>query len=129
MRKWKPPFAENKSTEMYYDVIEDYPLIEASFAKQYGIRLRKELEMTWDEFCVLLSGIMPETPLGRIVSIRSEKNAKNIHNFTKEEKRIYSNWHNRRAKQRDIASYQHDLLQMEQLFQSMSKERGDDNGK
>lgn len=113
---------------MYYDVIDDYPLIEASFAKQYGIRLRKEVEMTWDEFCVLLSGIMPETPLGRIVSIRSEKNAKIIHNFTKEEKRIYLDWQKRKAKQRDSSSYQQDLLQMEQMFQSMSKERGDDNG-
>lgn len=124
-----PPFAGNNTNEMFYDVIDDYALIEATFAKQYGIRLRKETDMSWDEFCVLLSGIMPETPLGRIVSIRSEKNAKTIHNFTKEEKRIHLDWQNKKAKQRNKASYQNDLLQMEQMFQSMSKERGDGNGR
>lgn len=32
--------------------------------------------MSWGEFCSLLSGLMPDTPLGQIVGIRSEKDPK-----------------------------------------------------
>ena len=46
--------------ESWYDLLEDYDLIEASFAKQYGIRLRNEQDMTWSEFATLLSGLMPD---------------------------------------------------------------------
>ena len=56
----------------WYDLIDDWALVEASFASQYHIRLRSENDMTWGEFCTLLSGIMSETPLGQIVAIRSE---------------------------------------------------------
>lgn len=48
--------------------------------------------MSWSEFCSLLSGIMPDTPLGQIVSIRAEKNPKVIAKFSKEQKRIRNDW-------------------------------------
>lgn len=67
-------------------------MIEASFAKQYGIRLRNEDDMSWSEFCSLLSGIMHDTPLGRIVAIRSERDPKVIKEFTKDEIRIRNEW-------------------------------------
>ncbi len=79
-------------SETYYDIWDDWELIESSFLSQYGIRLRTEDIMSWEEFCSLLCGIMPETPLGRIVSIRSEKDPKIIKNFTKEQKRIRNEW-------------------------------------
>lgn len=45
-------------------MVEDWPLIEASFAKQYQIRLRRDLNgMNYAEFRALLSGLMPDTPL------------------------------------------------------------------
>lgn len=59
---------------------------------QYGIRLRADDDMSWSEFCSLLSGIMPETPLGRVVSIRAEKDIKVINGFTKEQKKIHNDW-------------------------------------
>lgn len=80
------------SGESYYDLFEDWELIESSFLKQYGIRLRADGDMSWSEFCSLLSGIMPDTPLGQIVSIRSEKDSKRIKEFTKEQKRIRNDW-------------------------------------
>lgn len=48
--------------------------------------------MDWQEFCTLLSGIMPETPLGQIVRIRSEDNKDMLKLFTPEQKRIRSEW-------------------------------------
>lgn len=81
-----------QSSETYYDVFDDWELIEASFLKQYGIRLRSNDDMSYAEFCSLLSGIMPDTPLGQIVSIRAEKDSKVIKKFTKEQKRIRDEW-------------------------------------
>lgn len=83
-------------SETYYDLFKDWDLIEASFLKQYGIRLRTEDDMSWSEFCSLLSGIMPDTPLGQIVSIRSEKDPKVLKCFTKEQKRIRNEWQKRK---------------------------------
>ena len=48
--------------------------------------------MSWGEFCSLLSGLMPDTPLGQIVGIRSEKDPKKIKNFTKEQRKIRNDW-------------------------------------
>lgn len=39
---------------------------------------------------------MPDTPLGQIVAIRSEKDAKIIQEFTESQRKIYDDWHNRK---------------------------------
>ena len=63
----------------------------ASFLTQYGLRIRtKEFEtVSWDEFKALLAGLAPETPLGRIVAIRSEDDKNVIKHFTRDQKRIH----------------------------------------
>ena len=65
-------------------------MIEASFNKQYGIRLRNEPDMSWDEFCTLLAGLMADTPLGQVVTIRSEDDKEVLKNFTKEQHEMNS---------------------------------------
>jgi len=77
---------------------EDWGLIEASFTAQYGIRLRNEYDMPWGEFCTLLAGIMPETPLGQVVSIRSENDKDVLKNFSKEQHKIRNEWKSRLSK-------------------------------
>lgn len=69
---------------------------------QYGIRLRND-DMSWSEFCTLLTGIMPETPLGQIVSIRSEEDKDILKNFTKEQHKIRNDWRNRVNPIRDMS--------------------------
>lgn len=88
-RKWRVDFSDG---EIWYDIYEDYDLIEASFAQQYGIRLRNEDEMSWSEFCSLLSGIMPDTPLGKVVAIRAEKDGNVLKTFSKEQMKIHNDW-------------------------------------
>lgn len=61
---------------------------------QYKIRLRND-DMSWGEFCTLLKGIMPETPLGQIISIRSEEDKDTLKNFTKEQHKVRNDWRNR----------------------------------
>ena len=71
---------------------EDWGLIEASFTAQYGIRLRAEEEMSWSEFSTLLAGIMPETPLGQIITIRSENDKDTLKHFTPAQHKIRNEW-------------------------------------
>ena len=86
---WKHP---RSYKDCYYDLFDDWSLIEASFLKQYGIRLRSDDDMSWNEFCSLLSGLMPDTPLGRIVAIRAESDPKVIKEFSKEQRAIRNEW-------------------------------------
>ena len=69
-------------------------MIEASFLSQYGIRL-KTTDLQFDEFLNLTSCLMPESPLGQIVAIRSETDADTISNFTDAQKKIRNDWLNR----------------------------------
>lgn len=117
-RLWRNDFKTSSSNDDFYDVNDDWALIEASFFKQYGIRLRQIDDMPWDEFCSYLAGIMPDTPLGNIVQIRSEEDKNIIKNFTFEQKRIRSEWRNRMAKNMDKKQAD-DAIKM---FQNMFKE-------
>ena len=66
-------------------------MIEASFLSQYGIRL-KTTELQFDEFLNLVSCLMPESPLGQIVAIRSETDAEVIKYFTDGQMKIHNEW-------------------------------------
>lgn len=53
--------------------------------------------MAWDEFCGLISGLMADTPLGQIISIRAEKDAATIKRFSPDQRRIHKEWMSRTA--------------------------------
>lgn len=121
MRKWRNDFQNNN--EAFYDLIDDFDLIESSFAQQYGIRLRMEIDtMKWGEFSSLLSGLNGDTPLGNIVRIRSEKDPKVIKNFTENEKRIRSKWLNKNAKEISYEDYQQAMESIKNMFKSIAKQ-------
>ena len=99
-------FAKPSSNdEVWYDLIDDYPLIEASFLEQYGIRLN-EVDMSWREFSDLLACLSADTALGRVVAIRSEKDTKILSNFTKGQKEIREEWQKRHRAEQKQAEYQ-----------------------
>jgi len=108
---------KNLPENKWYDLFEDFDLIEASFAMQYNIRLRND-DMTWSEFSALLKGIMPETPLGQIVSIRSEENKNMLKNFTKEQHKIRNDWRNRNNKVRDMSveEKEEEIKKVQEIF-------------
>jgi hypothetical protein len=85
------------------------------------LRIRtKEFEsVSWDEFKSLLSGIDPETPLGRMVAIRSETDKNVIKNFNKDQKRIYNAWRNRKAETMTPATYEQEMKALEQMFSQL----------
>ena len=120
-RKWKNDFKNPNSNEVYYDLFDDWDLIESSFTQQYGIRLRKEIcDMQWGEFCSYLAGLNGETPLGNIVRIRSEKNPKMLKEFSKEEKEIRSKWLRKNAKEVSHESYEQAMESFKNMFKAMA---------
>lgn len=76
---------------MFYDLVFDRDLIEASFAMQYGIRLSCE-DLAFGEYCRLLRGLMTDTPLGRVVAVRAEKDRARIEGFGAGEREIRRVW-------------------------------------
>lgn len=99
MRTLRHDFASStrKPTNDWYDLREDWALIEASIASQYGIRLRQASDMPWSEFTNLLTGLLPETPLGAIVKIRSEDDPKILKQFNADQLAIRNKWRERQA--------------------------------
>ncbi|MGO4345540.1 Gp15 family bacteriophage protein [Paenibacillus sp. MCAF9] len=95
-------FNGQSQANSWYDLYDDWPLIEASLTTQYGIRIRQHADMPWDEFCALLSGLMPDTPLGSIISIRAEKDAKVRRGWSADQRRIYNDWRKRSAESKLI---------------------------
>lgn len=88
-----------KRQESWYDFYDDWELIESSIAQQYGIRIRSEIEtISWSEVKMLISGLLSDTPLGRVIEIRSENNKEQLKHFTPEMHKIRNDWRNRRAK-------------------------------
>ncbi|WP_041137923.1 Gp15 family bacteriophage protein [Beduini massiliensis] len=116
----KVGFNNKQTNNDFYDIIDDWPLIEASFLSQYGIRLRKINDMPWNEFCSYLSGIMPETPLGSIVKIRSETDRKIIKNYTVEQKRIRNEWLQRKSKEITSQDYTSIIEEFKNMFKNLS---------
>ena len=126
MRKLRLPFGKTSNSEQsFYDIVGDWELIEASFAQQYGIRLRREDDMSWDEFTTLLAGLNSETPLGRIVSIRSETNFDRIKQFSVAEKKIRNEWAKRhRRVVCDKNEYNAAMAKFHSMFKALSEKGG-----
>lgn len=98
---------------------DDWALIESSFSQQYGIRLRLEDDMTWSEFSSLLSGLLPDSPLGQIMSIRSENDPDVLKNFNSDQHRIRNEWRSRVAKQ--MTKNEDEAKQATERFQEMMR--------
>lgn len=121
MTKWRNDFKNSKNQNSYYDLFEDWKLIESSLAKQYQIRIRKEIkDMKWGELSSYISGLMYDTPLGNVVSIRSETNKDIIKNMTPEQLEIRREWRNKEAKKVSQDEMKEFLTQMEKSLRSIA---------
>lgn len=93
------------SEEYWYDLTDpyDFDLIEASFQQQYGIDIVQypgQEDMTWRKFKLLLSGLLPDTPLGKVVEIRAENDPDVLKGYTMSQHGIRNKW--RRKMQEDL---------------------------
>lgn len=77
--------------------------------------------MSWTEFSTLVSGLMSDTPLGNVISIRSEKDPSTIKNFTPSQRKIRSEWQKHQASKK-LANPEHldkEMKAMEKMFERM----------
>ena len=118
---WLWVMRAGESTDPYYDLFEDWDLIISSFLTQYGLRIRtKEFEtVSWDEFRSLLAGLSPETPLGRMVAIRSESDDNVIEHFTEDQKKIWNAWRNRKAENMTQTEYDQQMIELERMMAAL----------
>ena len=86
------PSADNPADESWYDPEYDQELIEQSIAKQYHILPSEQGELKYRDWALLVSGLMDDTPLGRVVLVRSESNPDRIKAFGQSERRIRAEW-------------------------------------
>lgn len=73
-----PNFAIKTAQKNGFDFTHDYPLLVASFACAYGLRIRSPAtHIPWPEFAALLAGLPGDMPLPQVIAIRqaSEKEA------------------------------------------------------
>ena len=75
-----------------YDVEFDAVLIEQSIATQYGILPNDQAELPYSEWSKLVSGLMDNTPLGRVVAVRGETDPKAIGKMGPWQRTIRSEW-------------------------------------
>lgn len=78
--------------------------------------------MSWAEFCSLLSGLGEDTALGKVVGIRSEKDPETLKRFTREQKRIRSEWLQRKAAAVNQDDYKAMIANIQAAFKSISTE-------
>lgn len=108
---------------------KDAVLIEQSIAKQYGIIPSEQEELKYSDWAKLVSGLMEDTPLGRIVSIRSETDREAIRKFTSEQKKVYNDWQRFRSRKimRDpefLRSYEEQMKALERSFAAAFGKKG-----
>ncbi|WFF72671.1 Gp15 family bacteriophage protein [Proteiniclasticum sp. QWL-01] len=102
-KRWRQKRLKQDFVPRWYDIWDDWELIEASFADQYHIRLRsaQEESMSWEEFKNLLSGLGPETALGRVINIRSEDQKDTLRHFSEGQHKIRDDWRKKEERRRD----------------------------
>lgn len=84
---------KKNQTDDYYDPEYDAILIEQSIAKQYHILPSMQGDLSYCDWAKLVSGLMNDTPLGKIVEIRSEDDSDIIKNMSAEQLAIRNEWH------------------------------------
>lgn len=72
--------------------------------------------MSWQEFSYYLSGLGSDTPLGKIVSIRAETDPETLKDFTPEQKKIRSEYLQKKAKTMDKKTVDDAIEQFKQVF-------------
>lgn len=76
----------------FYDLDFDAVLIEQSIAKQYHILPSEQGNLSYSDWSKLVSGLMNDTPLGKVIEIRMEDDPEILKNMNVDQRRIRSEW-------------------------------------
>ncbi|WP_195891804.1 Gp15 family bacteriophage protein [Anaeromassilibacillus senegalensis] len=83
---------QKPKSDAWYDLEYDRILIEQSIAKQYGVLPSDQPDLHYADWAKLVSGLMDDTPLGRVVAVRSEDDPDMLKAFTPEQNRLRTEW-------------------------------------
>ena len=78
--------------------------------------------MSWREFSYYINGLSPETPLGRIVSIRAEEDPETLKLFTPEQKRIRSEYRKKIATKKSNAEVTNAIESFKKAFIELARQ-------
>lgn len=94
----------------------------ASLRDQYGLGISSAefKTMKWKEFKALISGLGPETAIGRVVEIRAENDKTRLKHFSKDQHRIRNDWRNKRATKRSEDEVKAFYMSMLEGFKQMA---------
>ena len=128
--RWRNDFAaKSKRIETWYDLDFDADLIAQSLAAQYGVLPSAQGELSFADWSQLVAGIMDNTPLGRVVSVRMEKDPKIIAGFDSSQRRLRSEWLAFRARrQKDGGEDQPAFAQLRELQNALASMFGGKGG-
>ena len=73
--------------------------------------------MSWNEFTNLLVGLNSDTPLGKIVAIRSENNPEILKRFTSEMKAERNRWRQENVEEVSREDYMKQMKELERALQ------------
>lgn len=120
-RIWRNDFRKihDKFIETWYDTEFDKDIIAQSIAKQYHILPSEQEQLHYSDWYQLVAGLMPDTPLGRVVSIRSETDDEIIKSFGEFEKRVRLKWNAFRSSKLQIETTDEDKLVIAEHFNKM----------
>lgn len=76
--------------------------------------------MPWDEFVDLAAGLRPDTPLGRIVQIRTETDEEMLKHYTPEMKKIRREWQRKVARGKTEKETKDFISSMQEIFKRMA---------
>lgn len=118
---WRSDFLKRSNDEPVYDVEFDKELIKQSIAKQYHILPSEQDELHYSDWALLVSGLMDDTPLGRVVEVRCETDKERIKAFGAGEMRIRREWNEFLAnkKREDPEKAKADILELEKMLAEM----------
>lgn len=85
-------FGRQAACETWYDPDYDRVLIEQSIVKQYGILPSAQGDLQYSDWAKMVGGLMEDTPLGKVVAIRSERDTTVKRQWLPAAKKIYSDW-------------------------------------
>ena len=114
----------NNIQDAAYDQDYDKVLIEQSIATQYGILPHQQGDLSYSEWAKLVSGLMDDTPLGRIVAVRTETDHKVISQFSPWQRQIRADWNAFKAQRLSQQSTEDMEQQMKQLEKMLASAFG-----
>ena len=102
-----------------YDLGFDAVLIEQSIATQYGILPALQGDLPYAEWAKLVGGLMDDTPLGRVVAVRAERDPQVIAKMGPWQKKIRSEWQgflSQKAQKQDPAELRQQMRDLEAMI-------------